>query len=288
MNRKNRRLIGVVLVVILGLIVPIIYADSSQVLYIPTSKVKIGEAASVYINLDNTEYEISKIILSTNIYIEPTIDVSNTNITIDNSAFNPQTRELIINDLSGGIICVSYLIPSYLAGGTKINVTLTIFENDEEVGAFLGEINVASDEKPVNNIDTNNTIINEKPENNIIANRNMINTNTINMNMINGTNRYTETVTYKGSRNNYLTNIVVNGYELEPSFNKTNNTYFITVSNDVTSIDVSGIKEDSTASVTVSGNTNLKEGLNKVLISVTAQNGDMRYYRVYVTKEGDV
>ena len=96
----------------------------------------------------------------------------------------------------------------------------------------------------------------------------------------------TQTVTYKGSRNNYLTNITVTGYEITPEFKKTNNTYFLTVGNDITSITVSTTKDDSSSVVSISGNTNLKVGLNKVLISVLAKNGDVRYYRIYVTREG--
>lgn len=83
-----------------------------------------------------------------------------------------------------------------------------------------------------------------------------------------------------------MTSLSVTGYNLTPLFNKTNNTYFITVGNAITSFSVNYTKEDSLAVVTISGNTNLQVGLNKVLISVLAKNGDVRYYRIYVTKEG--
>ena len=95
----------------------------------------------------------------------------------------------------------------------------------------------------------------------------------------------TQTATYKGSRNNYLNSITVTGYDLTPEFKKTNNTYFLTVGNEVTNVSVNTTKEDSSAVVTASGNTNLKVGLNKVLISVLAKNGDVRYYRIYVTRQ---
>lgn len=99
------------------------------------------------------------------------------------------------------------------------------------------------------------------------------------------TSGVTQTVKYKGSRNNYLSELSIDGYEINPGFNKTNNTYFLNVANDVTSITINATKDDSSAILSISGNTNLKEGLNKILISVTAKNEDVRYYRIYVTRE---
>ena len=95
-----------------------------------------------------------------------------------------------------------------------------------------------------------------------------------------------DTVTYNGDSNNYLSSLSVDGYELSPAFLKTSNTYFIEVENDISDITVNATAEDSTATVTVYGNTNLQEGKNKVLISVTADNGDVKTYRIYVTKGG--
>ena len=94
----------------------------------------------------------------------------------------------------------------------------------------------------------------------------------------------TQTVTYKGSNNNYLTNIEVEGYSLNTNFNKDNTNYFITVnSKDVLNINTT--QEDSTAKVQIIGNDSISNGINKILISVTAQNGNIRYYRIFVTCE---
>lgn len=94
----------------------------------------------------------------------------------------------------------------------------------------------------------------------------------------------TQTVTYNGSQNNYLSSLSVTNYSLNTEFNKTNNTYFISVGADVTNIDISYEENDSTQTVKIYGNKNLSVGLNKVLISVTAENGSVREYRIYVTK----
>ena len=77
----------------------------------------------------------------------------------------------------------------------------------------------------------------------------------------------TEAETYNGSNNNYLSSLEIEGVQLSTDFNKEKLTYFAAVQNIET--------------ITV---TALKSGENKVLISVTAENGEVRYYRIYVTK----
>ncbi|HMM07054.1 MAG TPA: cadherin-like beta sandwich domain-containing protein [Clostridiales bacterium] len=93
------------------------------------------------------------------------------------------------------------------------------------------------------------------------------------------------TVTYQGSYNNYLSSLAVTDYAFQTDFTKTNDTYFITVANDVSDITVSAVAEDDAAVVAVTGNDDLAVGVNKVLVSVTAENGNLRTYRIYVTRE---
>lgn len=94
-----------------------------------------------------------------------------------------------------------------------------------------------------------------------------------------------QTVTYNGSDNNYLSELSVSGYTLNKEFTKDNSTYFITVENDVESLEIISTEDDSTSTVCVYGNDSLSEGTNKILISVTAENGNVRNYRIYVTKK---
>ncbi len=93
-----------------------------------------------------------------------------------------------------------------------------------------------------------------------------------------------ETNTYKGESNNYLSKLKISGYDINPKFDKTNNTYFITIDKDVEELNITAKAEVSSATVTVYGNTNLKSGTNKILINVTAENGEVKTYRIYVTK----
>lgn len=95
----------------------------------------------------------------------------------------------------------------------------------------------------------------------------------------------TQEETYQGSYNNYLTDIQIEGYSLRTSFSKTNQTYFITVENEITQLTITATTCDETASIQIYGNTDLQEGINKILISVTAENKEVRTYRIYVTRE---
>ena len=92
----------------------------------------------------------------------------------------------------------------------------------------------------------------------------------------------TETAVYNGSNNNYLESLEIDGEELNTSFNKENTTYFVQTTGK-TELNVNATAEDDESKIYVTGNDNLKNGENKILISVTAKNGDVRYYRVFVT-----
>lgn len=89
------------------------------------------------------------------------------------------------------------------------------------------------------------------------------------------------------SSNNYLRTLQVNAEGLSPRFVKTTQNYAITVAENVTSINVTALPEDGKSKVYISGNTNLQMGNNTVTITVTAENGNKRYYKITVTKVTD-
>ena len=129
----------------------------------------------------------------------------------------------------------------------------------------------------------NNSMTNTKSSNK--ANNSNISTTSKNINSsLMQTNKNIETATYNGSNNNYLKSLKIKGIELNTSFNKENTTYFIKVTN-TSNLKITATAEDSSAKVAVVGNDNLKQGTNKILISVTAENGDIRYYRIFVNCE---
>ena len=91
--------------------------------------------------------------------------------------------------------------------------------------------------------------------------------------------------TYYGHPNNWLKTLTVEGYTLTPTFgvNSTNN-YSLIVRSDVTSIKVSATTVNSTASISGTGTISLAEGTNYIDIKVTAQNGNVRTYKLTVVR----
>ena len=90
-------------------------------------------------------------------------------------------------------------------------------------------------------------------------------------------------VTYYYSSNNYLKLLEINGYDI--TFDKDTLEYSIKVKSDVTSLDIKAIAEDSKASVEITGNEKFKKGNNTVLITVKAEDGSTREYKITVNKE---
>lgn len=74
-----------------------------------------------------------------------------------------------------------------------------------------------------------------------------------------------------------------------PSFDKEIHEYYLTVSNDVQNIEVLAISENPNATIEVTGNTNLQEGLNLITIRVTSEDKTQsNVYTIEVTKTGNL
>ena len=78
----------------------------------------------------------------------------------------------------------------------------------------------------------------------------------------------------------------MDGYKFTSKFNKIRDTYFLSIPDDMTSLDVSAVPSDSSATVAVTGNSDIPEGRSKIMISVTADDGSVRVYRIYVDRGG--
>ena len=90
---------------------------------------------------------------------------------------------------------------------------------------------------------------------------------------------------YKSSNNN-LSNIVIDGYEI--NFNRHTLEYTIEVDSDVDSLDISALVEDYRAWAKIEGNENFKEGNNVVTITVYAEDGTTKTYTLNVNKKAKV
>ena len=271
---------------------------------------EIGSTLNMYINLSQINYDISKFTLTSpdlvdNISTEVIENSDGIEIKKEDNEFS-----LIINknELNIEQIILTYTISNNFKVGDKFTLIGKISEYKEEIlednlqeniendveenGEEKTEINMENDIKEVQ---IEITIIEKKENEKEVENlneqnktegfnqvQNSMQTN-VKYNTVNFNN--TETVVYKGSQNNYLETLSVEDYVLNTEFSKENTTYFLTVSNDITSVKITTTKEVSSSTVCIYGNDDLKVGTNKVLISVTAENGDVRNYRIFVNRE---
>ncbi len=85
------------------------------------------------------------------------------------------------------------------------------------------------------------------------------------------------------SKDNYLKSLSVVGYDITPSFNKDTTSYSLEVPNDIRSIEVKATVNDVKAKLSGTGLKELTEGINKINITVTAENGNVKTYTINVT-----
>ena len=170
-----------------------------------------------------------------------------------------------------------------VTGVSSGNATITVklsdaatFDTEEELtGSY--SINVT-----VNEPQTNNT---EIEQNNTSNNNTQSNTNIDNSNTNNNTNANTNTddeTESELSDNNMLEELSIEGYEL---VKKENNVYELTVTNNITEINIVAKAEDSEAYIEGAGKKELEIGLNKFEIIVTAESGKERTYTINVTRK---
>lgn len=86
------------------------------------------------------------------------------------------------------------------------------------------------------------------------------------------------------SDNNYLASLEVERGTMEPSFTKENTEYTLKVDEDVDEMTIHAKTEDETATVYEETVTPLSLGKNWITITVTAENGQKRYYHIDITR----
>lgn len=109
---------------------------------------------------------------------------------------------------------------------------------------------------------------------------------TKNNNTSSNKNTSTKNTTSKKSSNANLSKITLGVEGL--SFNKSQTTYTVKVGEDVNKLAISVKTEDSKATYTISGNKDFKAGTNVVKITVSAEDGTIKVYKINVEKEGNI
>lgn len=178
------------------------------------------------------------------------------------------------------------------AAKQTIEITVTIVEetntsNENSVSNKDNQNGTLSSNNKENQNGNSMNIENNKQDNKEnsqgIEKNNSLVGNTSSIKVGTSSNLQSETVTYNGSSNNYLEELSVKGYEFENTFRKENITYFMKLDEDITSLGITAKAEDDEAKICIYGNEDIKDG-SKILISVTAENGNVRIYRIYVSK----
>lgn len=91
--------------------------------------------------------------------------------------------------------------------------------------------------------------------------------------------------TKDGSPNNLLSSLSVSAGGLTPTFQRFTQSYDVTVENSVSSITVNAAAADGKARISGTGNYNLNVGNNEIEVKVTAENGDVRTYKLHVNRK---
>lgn len=86
------------------------------------------------------------------------------------------------------------------------------------------------------------------------------------------------------SNNTRLASLTLSAGTLSPAFNADTYNYTAEVPYSVSSVTVSATAEDAKATVAGAGNQVLEIGLNRVYITVTAENGDLKVYDIAITR----
>ncbi len=115
--------------------------------------------------------------------------------------------------------------------------------------------------------------------------------NTIKIYTTSESNLYNEEYTfivYRGETNDnstYLSDIKIDGFELNKKFDKEVLDYTLTIPFEVTALNIDAIAEDSTAKIQLNGNEDLLVGENVITITVTSsETNDTSIYNITITR----
>ena len=96
---------------------------------------------------------------------------------------------------------------------------------------------------------------------------------------------YTLTVTKTGSKNNNLSSLAVEGYQMIPKFHKATTFYSLEIPNNLNSIVITATAEDPNATITGIGLQKIETGENYFEVVVTSEAGTEKKYTILVNKE---
>ena len=102
----------------------------------------------------------------------------------------------------------------------------------------------------------------------------------ITINVVKKTTKPSVDVNKKYSKNNYLSKLEIEDYELTPEFDKDTLDYKVELEPGTEKINITASLEDKSASVKGIGEVEITEGTNTIKVVVTAENGNERTYKI--------
>ena len=90
------------------------------------------------------------------------------------------------------------------------------------------------------------------------------------------------------SGDNNLKGLSVSGYQISPEFNKDTLEYSVKIPYEASEVIINAEKNDSKATLNINGNTGLQVGENEVEVTVIAEDGTPKTYKIKVTREEKV
>ena len=238
------------------------------------SEVSPGESFELSIDMSHISFDNFKIELSSNINLDaPFVDNSES---IETKISDYKNIEITGSKDNLNILKLNYTVPEDISFGTSIQFIVKISStdvSDDETSPVVIEDSITLSVVENSSSSTNNDNTDNETDGN--------SSNTINDEHDNNVPDSTNL----GSSNNYLSSLSVNGFNFTQEFSKTNSTYFMTVGADTSSITINASAEDGSSTICVYRDDNLSSDINKILVNVTAENGNVRTYRIYVIKE---
>lgn len=99
------------------------------------------------------------------------------------------------------------------------------------------------------------------------------------------TKEYKINIYRQKSNNAFLKSLTSTDGLITPTFNKNTKDYTLTVPYEIENANITAEKDDSMASVSISGNTNLQVGTNNATVTVTAEDGSVNTYNIVITRQ---
>lgn len=205
---------------------------------------------------------------------------SNFNVTVEASGLTGRFDVSTTGSISGGksiwLEDNSMVLTFYAGSAGSGSIVVTAKDVDENGNEFTGKriLYVTVKDKSSNNASAGQGSSSGKSGNSKNNNSNSTKNNTKTPSV---------DVNKKYNSNNFLKSLSIDGYELDPLFDKNKLEYNVMLNVDTKLVKINAETEDSEASITGAGEVDVVDGINKIEIIVTAENGNERRYVINAT-----